>query len=591
MFIEFSMPNRAVAFCLQILPIYIIMPTVLAIGLGLRLIGINVGLPDSPDPREILIAQEVQNLIHFAAIPETYNWPGTAWFYLIALIGKLLSFGGLYLTEARVILLARCVNVLLSTATLWLVYCIGLRCYSRRIGQIAAGLLAVAMLHATNESRFALVDIPATFCVTLFLYLVIRSRSSSDALTSKTAVWIGVVAGFGFAVKFTTVFCCFSLLCFIGSTGFYKRLTTVIGVFALTFTLLCPYWLIDLVSPTWNLFFADFWYEATHYHQGHFGLISTGDAGWLQRFTYLWTLLKWGMGLPLALLAGLGILRGIFSLRGESGGAPTMEFALLAVVIPYLFFIGVHKVKFARHLLILYPALTVLAVATLVHLPCIIEAFFRCVFEKSISGQSSALNILRNRFSFVEMHFGKMPKAESRKPKASPSVFGKWAAGIVGGIVVLYASIYTAAFAFVLTTQPTRIATSEWIAAHVPPEEIIVRAPEVLFNWLLPEVDLEVTDEDTEWALILVPDLEVFQKHQKQPKDYQEQDWYPLNGIAVEETLAFYERILGSESPYVLSKTFKSTPQFLGMQISDKGAPFPMRALAHPEIRLYQRRD
>ena len=146
----------------------LIMPTVLAIGFLLRLIGVNVGLPDSPDPREVLIAQDVLNLIHFTAPPQIYNWPGTAWFYIIAGVGKLLSFGGWHLTETRVILLARCINVLLSTATLWFTYRIGFHCYNRRIGQIAAGLLAVAMLHATNESRFALVDIPATFCVALF---------------------------------------------------------------------------------------------------------------------------------------------------------------------------------------------------------------------------------------------------------------------------------------------------------------------------------------------------------------------------------------------------------------------------------------
>ena len=176
-------------------------------GFALRLIGINVGLPDSPDPRETLIAQDVLNLIHFTTIPQIYNWPGTAWFYLIALIGKLLSLGGLSITEARVILLARGINVLLSTATIWFTYCIGLRCYSRQVGQIAAGLLAIAMLHATNESRFALVDIPATFCVTLFLWLVARSRSSSsDAPTFQTAVWLGIIAGLSFAVKFTTVF-------------------------------------------------------------------------------------------------------------------------------------------------------------------------------------------------------------------------------------------------------------------------------------------------------------------------------------------------------------------------------------------------
>ena len=181
-------------------------------GFGLRLIGVNVGLPDSPDPRETIIAQDVLNLVHLTAPPQTYNWPGTAWFYIIAAVGKLLSIGGLQLTEARVILLARCINTLLSTATLWFTYAIGKHTGNKRIGHIAAGLLAVSMLHATNESRFALVDIPATFCVTLFLYLVARTRCSSKPFTAWTALWLGITLGTGFAVKFTTVFVCLSLV-------------------------------------------------------------------------------------------------------------------------------------------------------------------------------------------------------------------------------------------------------------------------------------------------------------------------------------------------------------------------------------------
>ena len=161
----------------------------------------------------------------------------------------------------------------------------------------------------------------------------------------------------------------------------------------------------------------------------------------------------------------------------------------------------------------------------------------------------------------------------------------------MGSVIVLYTSVYTAAFALVLIAQPTRIAASEWISKHIPQEESISRAPEILFDWLLPELDLEAADDAAKWVLILVPDLEVFQKYQRHPQNYQNQDWYPLDAVKAEETLAFYERILGKGSPYVLHKIFRCTPQFLGIQISDSGAPFPMRALAHPELRLYHRRD
>ena len=76
-----------------------VVPAILLVGFGLRLIGLNVGLPDSPDPREVLIAQDVLNVMHFTAPPEIYNWPGTAWFYLIAAIGKLFALGKLLLPE------------------------------------------------------------------------------------------------------------------------------------------------------------------------------------------------------------------------------------------------------------------------------------------------------------------------------------------------------------------------------------------------------------------------------------------------------------------------------------------------------------
>ena len=549
----------------------LILPTILAIGFGLRLIGITIGLPDSPDPREVLIAGDVLNLIHFTAPPEIYNWPGTAWFYTIAAVGKLLSLTGWHLTEARVILLARGINVLLSTATLWFTYRLGVHCYNKRTGQIAAGLLAVAMLlHATNESRFALVDIPATFCVTLFLWLVIRARSSSAALTFQTAVWLGVIAGVGFAVKFTTVFVGFSLLVFLKSEDFPprgssvtpKKLTTLIGVSILTFTLLCPYWLIDLISPEWNLFFADFWYEATHYHRGHFGLIAAGESGLRHRFIYLWTLLKWGMGLPLALLVSFGVLCGLVSIKRDS----VSEILLLAFIIPYLLFIGIHKVKFARHLLILYPALTLLAAAGLTRVPSLVETLLQSVRPREAVNSSPSTEGFRT--------------------------YGKWFGTVLGGGVALYSLVYTLSFAAIFSSEPTKSAASEWIAGHIPPEESIAVAPEILFDWLLPELDFAGTDESAKWVLIVVPDYEVFRRYEKAPQRYQDEDWYPLSEIEFGETLAFYARVFGEGSPYQLSKTFRCPPKFFGLElISDSGAPFPMRALSHPELRVYRRLD
>lgn len=514
---------------------------ILILSFFLRILGIGVGLPDTPDPRESLIAQEILNLIKLNAIPEIYNWPGTAWFYLIALIGKVLSLFGMGMNESQVIWLARFTNVCISTATVWLTYTLGEKCYNRRVGEIAAAFLTVTMLHVTNESRFALVDIPATFCVTLFLWLAVRDLD----LSNRTCLWLGIVAGIGLAVKFPTILVCIPLLIFLKTDNIYRKYGTIFGVAAITFTILCPYWLIDLFSKEWNEFFQDFRYEAAHYHMGHFGLFASGNTGWGNRFLYLWTLLKWGMGLPLAMLIGFGLFyrtaRLIALLKSKTDKPITderMRFSLLflAFVIPYLIFIGTFKVSFTRHLLIIYPVLIILA--------------------------STFLFFLGKRYG-----------------------------SFIGSIAWLYSFIYTVAFASVMLSQPTTQETSEWISENIPIDSEISHAPEMLFDWLLPELDRDYVDfdDDPDWVLILNQNREVFQKYQMHPEKFQRQDWYPLREIDIQGNLVFYRSVLGKGSQYQLYRTFKRRPQFLGINVSDSGAPFPITALLHPTITMYRR--
>ena len=522
---------------------------ILTIGFALRTVGLGVGLPDHPDPREPLIAQDILNLIHFEALPEIYNWPGTAWFYLIAAIGLVLEAFGLDLTVAQVIWLGRFTNVLLSTATIWLTYQIGRELYSRSVGLISGGLLAVGMLHATNESRFALVDIPATFCVTLLLWLCAKTQSVSF----RRAVWLGVIAGIGFAVKFTTSVAGLSVLALLftqkerfRSSEFFLKLATVVGVAAAAFTIICPYWLIDLFSPTWNLFFDAFFYESSHYQKGHFGLFATGDINWFNRFTYLWTLLRWGLGTPLALLAIVGTLLAI--IQRKDG-----DKILLAFVIPYLLIIGLHKLKFVRHLLLIYPALILFAAA--------------CISR--VSTTLSQRNWVRQS-----------------------SILKQWVTPILSVLILggvgVYSLVYTAAFANVMRSAPTTVEASEWIESNIPPDKALEREPEILFDWLLPRLDRAEAREGTEWVLVLMPNAEVFLNYAANPTHYSPIDWYPLDSVDTETAVEFYERVFGQSSRYTLAQRFQRQPRFLGIPISDRGAPFPMRALTHPEIRVYQ---
>ena len=522
---------------------------ILMVGFALRIVGLGVGLPDHPDPREPLIAQDILNLIHLESPPEIYNWPGTAWFYLIALVGRVLEAFGLDLTVSQVIWLGRFINVLLSTATIWLTYQVGHQFYSRAIGLIGSGLLAVAMLHATNEARFALVDIPATFCVTLLLWFCVKTQSVSFRRT----VWLGVIAGIGFAVKFTTIFAGLSVavLLLLRSERFRPsdlllKLATVIGVAGAAFTIVCPYWLIDLFSSEWNLFFDALLYESSHYQKGHFGLFATGEINWFNRFTYLWTLLRWGLGTPLALLAIVGAALAI--IQRKDG-----DKILLAFVIPYLLFIGSHKLKFVRHLLLIYPALILFAASC-------IDRLSAAIFQWNWARQNSVL-----------------------KQWATPILYTV----ILGGVGV-YSLIYAAAFANVMRSVPTTVEAVEWIESNIPPDKQVERAPEILFDWVLPRLDRAETGEKAEWILVSTPNAEVFLNYTANPTHYSAIDWYPLESVDTEVAMEFYKRIFGGSSRYTLVQRFQRQPCFLGIPISDQGAPFPMRALTHPEIRVYR---
>ena len=525
---------------------------ILMVGFVLRIVGIGVGLPDYPDPRELVIVQDIRNLIQLKAPPEIFNWPGTAWFYLVAVIGKILEIFGLDLAIPNLIWLARFINVLLSTGTIWLTYQIGTQVHGRSVGRIAAALLAVMMLHATNESRFALVDIPAAFCVTLSLCFCINAQSVSF----RRAVWLGILIGIGFAVKFTTAFAGLAVVGLLwraeereqNSRALHLclKLGTVLGSAVVSFTVICPYWLIDLFSPEWNRFFEAFFYEASHYHRGHLGLFATREIGWLARFTYLWTLLRWGMGAPLALvsIAGLGI-----AIAGRKNGARI----LILFVLPYLLFVGWHKLKFARHLLLIYPALAVFA----------------------------AVGIAAARLAVAEL----IARLTSDKLKWVNSVIIAIFCGIG-----LYSLVYAAGFASVMTTPSTISEATEWLETNLPSEERIESEPEILFDWLPPKRHSAEDGEGATWALVLMPNAEVFMKYAENPDGYSTVDWYPIQEPELDAAVAFYERVF-DRGRYEIVKTFQRQPRFLGISVSDVGAPFPMRALAHPMIRVYRLRE
>src|SRR5262245_4303195 len=91
----------------------------------------------------------------------------------------------------------RAVTALMGTATVLIVYLIGMR-WGTRYAALSAGLLAVMPIHV-RESHYILTDVPVTFFVALTFLLALRAneqeRTSAFALA-------GVAAGLATATKY-----------------------------------------------------------------------------------------------------------------------------------------------------------------------------------------------------------------------------------------------------------------------------------------------------------------------------------------------------------------------------------------------------
>lgn len=197
---------------------------VLALALGVRLVGITWGLPNAlhyfsyhPDESVVLMHSASIDILHGHFLPHFYNY-GSLQLILIAFacvigtgyhfIGPLaLASGGIDpVAMAHAQLTARLITVLMGVGTVWATYALGLRLWGRFVGLLGALLLAVMPLHV-QHSHFATVDVPATLWTTLSLVWAVKCASEKGCLRFNLGGALpylasGIFAGFAAATKY-----------------------------------------------------------------------------------------------------------------------------------------------------------------------------------------------------------------------------------------------------------------------------------------------------------------------------------------------------------------------------------------------------
>lgn len=335
--------------------------------LGLRLWGKDYGIPeDKARPDEELIAARAHVMVARGDLhPVDHAYPGLLKYVhasaLMAYVGYHRLSGDYdrlfdFLFDAAVLRpglhyrISRTVTVLFGVATVIAVFFLGRRGYdSRSAGLFAAAALATCYLHA-RDSRFATVDVPMTFFITLALLFSVKAAQD---YRSRSFIFVGLFAGLAAATKYNAGLvaigaCVAALWPLVDGESDERptvkkvaaRLLATGGVLLATFALVSPYSFLEYPAVLAKMA----WLRERLYE---------GD-GPRSVWAHLRVTFPAGFGWPLFALGGMGIARGLWRRRAA-------DVVMLAFAVPFFFIVATTRWTFPRYLVPLVPVFAVLA--------------------------------------------------------------------------------------------------------------------------------------------------------------------------------------------------------------------------------------
>ncbi len=442
---------------------------VLVVGLGLRLWGIEQGLPyaynaDEADhfvPHAIAMFGHGLNP-HYFANPPAFTYV-LHFLFAIAYGGASGVRTAVALHPAEVYTLARAAAAVLGVAALWLLYATGARLLGRAAGLLAAAIEAVAFL-PVFYSHLALNDVPTLAPLTLSLLgtagVVRKGRAFDYALA-------GVGLGLACASKYTAGIVLVPLVAAVAirfladaqdsersRAGRRAALGALLaGALAFAaFFLANPYSLLDYSS-----FHAELVRQSTlsAEAQGKLGAPRTGGFAY-----YLWTL-TWGLGWAPA-LAALGGAIAIWRRR------PALGWLLVPAPLLYLALMGLEGRYFGRWLLPIFPIV------------CLLAAFF--VIESAAAlarglARGSARWGVRRGADRDTLEGAARAGGPRERTDARGRMLRLALTGLLVALVLAQGLLYSVHSGLVLARADTRNITRAWLLANVPAGSQIVVEP------------------------------------------------------------------------------------------------------------------
>ena len=320
--------------------------------LGLRLWGINFGLPALYRPDEDVTVGRAMGVLHGVFNPHFADWPHL-YFYVAAAWLAPFRLIGLVSDQASGYLGVRVLDALLGTLTVLLVFEFGRRAYGWLAGLLGAAALALAFLHV-RDSHFGTLDIPLTLAITAGLYVAYRTlmpRRFRPLLANGIALGIAASLKYNGALLFVGIAAAQWLRARIEEARLMRlagRLAVIAGIGLVTLVITSPFLLLDPGMTAHGI----------GYIFQHLGTATAPSIGWIELSTGLW----YGLGPALALMSISGI---VWSLRRRE----PVDWIVLSFLIVYFLLIGTGRSVFFRYADPMIPPLLLLggrAVADLV---------------------------------------------------------------------------------------------------------------------------------------------------------------------------------------------------------------------------------
>lgn len=555
-------------------------------GLGVRFYGLGWGLPYHFHSDEFLLAANAEKLRTAPSVAQLikqeskfYLYPPVLMYLNISLVSASTLFRPFSHSDPTSLklfyLLARGIVAGFGLATVFILYFLGSRLYSRTAGLLAAFFLAFTVLHV-RDSHFFCTDVPLAFFLALILYLCV---DIVDKKNQKAYLLTGIVTGIAIATKQTALLGIPVILIAhlislwkgrghslkerwlaLRSSESLKKLAIVLGITALAFLIANPFVVMNPAK------FLDMSRRTFEFVKG------AQQPQWTFQFTgatvgYWFTnLLYYGMGPALEIVCLLGVLWALGKRKWTDG-------LVLLFLSIYFVSIGFGYMKFIRYAIPLLPFL------------CLLGARFA-----------------------TELY-------EIVKPRALRIIL------TIGLALVGALSVFTTlAYLNIYKQDDVRIQASRWIHENIPQGSTVLinisyATPLLGDMFFHPRFYDSYTvgfgqDDYVKKDFYTIKVLNLFtyasaslnppDKFRKYVRERMENADYIIMSDEHSEQFSFrsreypavvqfFRRLYEEKLGFRLVKTFEARPAFLGRTINDDRSELTFRLFDHPKVRIFKR--